>query len=197
MQLMLIFFTGIVIDNVILTKFLGLCSFFGVTKDRKTSLGMSAAVVIITTLSTVITFSIYHGLLLPNNLGYMQIIIYVLVIAGFVQLCEILLKRFVPALYKALGVYLPLITTNCAVLGVAMLVIDRDYGFFESVFYSLGAGVGYLAAMMIFAGIRERIDEDAVPKSFRGIPIILICAGIMACSFVGFGGIIENIFAGK
>ena len=188
-----ILLTGILTDNFILTKFLGICPFLGVSKKLNTAAGMSAAVIFVMVLATAVTYPI-NTLLVKNDMEYLQTIVFILVIAALVQLVEIILKKYIPALYNALGIYLPLITTNCAVLGVVILNIDSGYNFAESMFNSVGAGLGFMLAMVMFAGIRERMESCEIPKFLQGLPITLVAASLVAVSFLGFTGIVENIF---
>ncbi len=189
-----IFFTMVLVDNYILVKFLGICPFLGVSKKLNSAVGMSGAVIFVMVLATLVTWPVYMLLLKPLNLEYLQIIIFILIIAVLVQLVEIVLKKFMPPLYKALGVYLPLITTNCAVLGAANLNILKDYTYIESIFSSLGAGVGFMLAMVLFVGVRGRLETAKTPKCFEGLPITLVSAAIVSLSFMGFGGVVTNLF---
>lgn len=191
-----VFLAAILTENYILTKFLGICPFLGVSKKLNTAVGMSLAVTFVLVLSTAVTYPLYMNLLLPNNLGYLQTIVFILIIAALVQLVEIVLKKYIPALYKALGIYLPLITTNCAVLGVTMLVIEKsgaDYGYGHALVNALGTGIGYLLAMVLFAGVRERLEDADIPEFLKGLPITLISAALLAVSFNGFAGIVEGL----
>lgn len=189
-----IFFTAILTNNFVLAKFLGICPFLGVSKKVNTALSMSIAVTLVMVIATAATWPVYNYLLLPNDLAYLQTIVFILIIAALVQLIEIFIKRFSPPLYSALGIYLPLITTNCAVLGVTVLNITEQYTYVQSLVNSLGAGIGFLVAMLLFSGVRGRLESCDIPKSLRGLPITLIAASLVALSFLGFGGIIENIF---
>lgn len=189
-----ILLTGILTENFVLSKFLGICPFLGVSKKLNTAAGMSAAVIFVMVLSTAVTYPINQFLLVKNGLDYLQTLVFILVIAALVQLVEIALKKFLPALYNSLGIYLPLITTNCAVLGVVLLNIDKGYGFWQSIVNSLGGGLGFLLAMVLFAGVRERLESCEVPKFLQGLPITLIAASLVAVSFLGFTGIVEGIF---
>ena len=189
-----ILLTGILTENFVLSKFLGICPFLGVSKKASSSLGMGLAVTFVMVCATMATYPIYHGVLVPLEMEFMQTVAFILIIALFVQLVEMALKRFVPPLYKALGIYLPLITTNCAVLGVTILNIDNEYSFFESVVNALGAGIGFMLVMLIFSGVRGRIEKCNVPKAFEGTPITLMAASIVSLAFIGFGGIVTNIF---
>ncbi len=189
-----IFFTMVLVDNYVLVKFLGICPFLGVSKKLNSAVGMSGAVIFVMFLATAVTWPVYTFLLKPNGLEYLQIIIFILIIAVLVQLVETTLKKYVPPLYKALGVYLPLITTNCAVLGVANANILQELNFVQSLASALGAGVGFMLAMVLFVGVRNRIESAKPPKCFEGLPLTLVSASIVSLSFMGFGGIIQNIF---
>ena len=189
-----ILLTGILTENFVLSKFLGICPFLGVSKKLNTAVGMSAAVIFVMVLSTAVTYPINQFLLVKNGLEYLQTLVFILVIAALVQLVEIALKKFLPALYNSLGIYLPLITTNCAVLGVVLLNIDKSYSFWQSIVNSLGAGLGFMLAMVLFAGVRERLESCEVPKFLQGIPITLIAASLVSVSFLGFTGIVEGMF---
>ena len=192
-NLALILFGAILTNNYVLTQFMGICPFLGVSKKLDQATGMGVAVTAVMLLATAVTWPIQHLLLNNLGLGYMQNISFILVIASLVQMLELLLKKFSPALHKGLGVYLPLITTNCAVLGVTIDNINSDYNFLQSMVAALGAGLGFLLAMVLFSGLRSRIDECNVPKPFRGLPVTLIAASFVSLSFMGFGGIVENI----
>lgn len=189
-----ILIAGILTDNFVLSKFLGICPFLGVSKKLNTAVGMSAAVIFVMVLATVVTWPLYALILVPNDLAYLQTIVFILVIAALVQLVEITLKRFIPPLYQSLGIYLPLITTNCAVLGVTILNFDKGYDFAQSVVNALGAGLGFLLAMVIFAGVRQRIEASDIPESLKGLPITLIAASIVSLSFFGFQGLAQGLF---
>ncbi len=186
-------FIGIIsaalVNNVVLSRFLGLCPFLGVSKKTSTALGMGTAVIAVITLSSAITYVIDH-LILRDRLVYLRTIIFILIIAALVQTVEIILKKKIPSLYKALGVYLPLITTNCAVLGVAIDSAQKNYSFAETMIYSVGTAVGFLIAIVLMSGIRERIENNDIPESFKGMPIVLVTAGLMAIAFFGFKGTI-------
>jgi electron transport complex protein RnfA len=188
-----ILLTGILTDNFILSKFLGICPFLGVSKKVNTAVGMSAAVIFVMVLATAVTYPI-NTLLVKNDMEYLQTIVFILVIAALVQLVEIILKKYMVSLYNALGIYLPLITTNCAVLGVVLLNVENGYSFGESIVSSLGAGVGFMVAMIMFAGVRERLEGADIPKSLQGLPITLVSASLVSMSFLGFTGLVENIF---
>ena len=181
---------AILVNNVVLAQFLGICPFLGVSKDVKSSVGMSGAVLFVMLLATMVTWLIMTYVLVPLHLEYLQTIAYILVIAGLVQMVEIVLKKIAPSLYQALGVFLPLITTNCAVLGVAILVIQKNMNFLESVVYSASIAVGFALALVLFAGIREQLDLTGVPKGIKGVPIALVTAGILAMAFMGFNGLV-------
>ena len=185
--------TGILTDNFILSKFLGICPFLGVSKKVNTAVGMSAAVIFVMVLATAVTYPI-NTLLVNNDMEYLQTIVFILVIAALVQLVEIILKKYMVSLYNALGIYLPLITTNCAVLGVVLLNIEKEFSFEKSIISSLGAGLGFLVAMIMFAGVRERLEGADIPKSLQGLPITLVSASLVSMSFLGFTGLVENIF---
>lgn len=186
---------GVLINNYVLQQFLGICPFLGVSKKLDQACGMGLAVTFVMLFATLATWPIYTFLLVPNDLQFLQTIVFILVIAALVQFVEIVLKKFIPSLFKALGVYLPLITTNCAVLGVTLNNISDGYNFLESIVSSLGVGVGFLLAMVLFAGVRSRIENCPAPKSFKGLPVTLISASIVALAFFGFSGIVENIVA--
>ncbi|MBR2280294.1 MAG: RnfABCDGE type electron transport complex subunit A [Ruminococcus sp.] len=193
-KLVIILLSAVFINNYILTRFLGICPFLGVSKKLNSATGMSLAVIFVMLIATAVTWPIQMFLLTPNNLGFLQTIVFILVIAALVQLVEITLKRYVPALHKSLGVYLPLITTNCAILGVTILNIDEGYTFAESMVNSLGSGLGFMLAMVMFSGVRSKLEGADIPKSFKGLPITLVAASITSLSFMGFGGVIENLF---
>ena len=195
MKIMLsILLTGILTENFILAKFLGICPFLGVSKKLNPAVGMSAAVIFVMLLSTAVTYPINAKLLVPNDLEYLQTIVFILVIAALVQLVEIILKKYMPALYNALGIYLPLITTNCAVLGVVLINVENNYNFGQSMMRSLGGGLGFMLAMVMFAGVRERLESCDVPKFLQGLPITLIAASLTSVSFLGFSGVVDGIF---
>lgn len=189
-QCMLIAVAAALVNNVVLSQFLGLCPFLGVSKKTDTAAGMGAAVIFVILIASSVTYGIYYGILKPFNLEYLQTIVFILVIAALVQLVEMILKKYVKPLYQALGVYLPLITTNCAVLGVAISNIDDGYTFGQSLANSLGTSVGFLIAIVILAGIREKSENNNIPKPFQVTPMVLIASGLMAIAFTGFTGII-------
>ena len=180
--------SAILAENFILVKFLGICPFMGVSKKSDTAVGMGAAVTFVMALASAATWAVNEYLLLPFGLGYMQTVVFILVIAALVQLVEMFLQKAVPALYQALGIYLPLITTNCAVLGVALLNIQNGYNFIQSVVYGLTGGLGFTLAIVLFSSVRERLEDCDCPKAFRGFPIALIAAGLLALGFMGFSG---------
>ena len=192
-KLAAVFFSMILVNNYVLVKFLGICPFLGVSKRLDSAVGMSLAVTTVMVIATLVTWPL-EQVLEKFNLAYLQTIAFILVIAVLVQFLELFMKKFLPRLYVSLGVYLPLITTNCAVLGVTILNIDEGYTYLESVICAAGAGLGFLLAMTLFAGVRRRVEEAKPPKSLEGMPITLISAAIVALSFTGFGGILENIF---
>ena len=198
LKLASIFFTMILVDNYVLAKFLGICPFLGVSKKLDSAVGMSLAVTFVMVVATAATWPIQMLLLTPASgawdLGYLQTIVFILIIAILVQLLENFLKKFVPALYKALGVYLPLITTTCTILGVTILNIDNGYNFIESIVCAAGAGIGFLVAMVLFSGVRRRVEQAVTPACFKGLPITLVAAAMTSLSFMGFGGIVEAIF---
>lgn len=190
-----IFLTMILTQNFVLAKFLGICPFLGVSKKVNTAVGMSLAVIFVMALATAVTYPINKYLLVANGLEYLQTIVFILVIAALVQMVEIVLKKYIPSLYNSLGIYLPLITTNCAVLGVVTLNVDNGYNFAESLVCAIGGGVGFLVAMVMFAGVRSRLESCDIPKFLKGLPITLVAASLVSLSFLGFAGVVENIFA--
>ena len=192
--LLSIFLAAILTNNYILSKFLGICPFLGVSKKLDTAVSMSAAVIVVMVVATAVTWPIQTLLLDPLGLGYLQTIVFILIIAALVQFIETFMKKNMPPLYQALGVYLPLITTNCAVLGVTTLNISSGYNYIESLINSFGSGVGFLVAMVLFAGVRGRLETADIPTSLQGLPITLVSASIVACSFLGFGGLVDGIF---
>jgi electron transport complex protein RnfA len=192
-EMMTILVSAILVDNFVLAKFMGICPFLGVSKKIDSALGMSAAVTFVMVMASAVTFPIYQ-ILNKYELGYLKTVAFILVIATFVQLLEIVLKKFMPPLYKSLGVYLPLITTNCAVLGVTVLNIDNGYNFLQSLVNALGAGLGFTLALILFSGVRQKMENTDIPKAFKGLPITLIAAAILAVSFVGFSGVVEGLF---
>lgn len=194
-----IFLASILTENYILNKFLGICPFLGVSKKLNTAAGMSTAVTFVMVISTAVTWPIYTYILLPNNLAYLQTLVFILIIATLVQLVEIILKKYIPSLYKALGIYLPLITTNCAVLGVTILVIekgtaDSSFGYIHALVNAFGSGIGFMVAMIIFSGVRQRLENSNIPNFLKGLPITLVAASIVAVSFLGFQGVVDGLF---
>lgn len=189
-ELLIILISSAIVNNVVLSQFLGLCPFLGVSKSVETAAGMGGAIIFVITLSSFVTGIIYNLILVPTNLTYLQTIVFILLIAALVQFVEMFLKKAMPSLYQALGVYLPLITTNCAVLGVALTNVQKSYGFAESVVNGLATAVGFLVSIVLMAGIREKIEYNDVPEAFKGTPIVLVTAGLMAISFFGFSGLI-------
>ncbi len=183
-----ILLASILTNNMVLSKFLGICPFLGVSKKTNTALSMSVAVTLVMVLSTAVTWPLYEAFL-KGGYEYLETIVFILVIAAIVQLLEIVLKKFLPPIYKALGIYLPLITTNCAVLGITMLNITENKNFTESIFNALGAGLGFMLAMLLFSGVRERLETADIPEFIKGLPITLVSASIVALSFLGFAGI--------
>lgn len=192
--LIVILLSSVFVDNYVLCRFLGICPFLGVSKKIDQATGMGVAVTIVMLLATAVTWPIQHLVLDTLGLGYLQNILFILIIATLVQILEMLLKKLSPALYNGLGVYLPLITTNCAVLGVTINNIIDGYSFIESIVSSLGCGLGFLLAMVLFSGVRSRINESNIPAPFKGLAVTLIAASFISLAFMGFGGIVENIF---
>lgn len=191
-RIIIIVLAGILTENMVLSKFLGICPFLGVSKKTNTAVSMGIAVTLVMLLSTAVTYPIYSYILVPNGLDYLQTIVFILIIAALVQLVEIVLKKYIPPLYTALGIYLPLITTNCAVLGITLLNFTnaRITNYVDALFNALGAGLGFLLAMFIFAGVRSRLETSDIPESLKGLPITLISAAIVSLSFLGFAGIV-------
>lgn len=189
-ELFAILLGAILVENFVLSKFLGICPFLGVSQKTSTALGMSGAVTFVLVLSQGVTWAVNEYLLEPNNLEYLQTIAFIITIAALVQFVEIVLRKIIPSLYKALGVYLPLITTNCAVLGSALIFVERDYGFVESVVFGFAAGVGFTLALILFSGVRERLETADIPEAFKGMPIALIAAALVSVTFIGFTGLI-------
>ena len=189
MEYILIFISAIFVNNIVLSQFLGICPFLGVSKKVDTALGMSAAVAFVLTLATIVTFLVQKLVLDFFGLQYLQTITFILVIASLVQMVEIVLKKVSPALYQALGIFLPLITTNCAVLGVAILVIQKDYNMLEGIVYALSTAIGFGLAMTVFAGMREQLEMVNIPKGMRGMAIVLVSAGLLSLAFMGFSGV--------
>ncbi len=193
-ELVVLMMSAVFVNNYVLQKFLGICSFLGVSKKLDQATGMSLAVIFVMMISTAVTWPIQYYLLNPNGLGYLQTIVFILVIAALVQLVEIILKKYIPALHASMGIYLPLITTNCAVLAVTILNVNKQYDFLASMVNSLGSGLGYFLAMVIFAGVRSRMEGSEAPEAFKGLPILLVAASIVSVAFFGFSGVIENLF---
>lgn len=189
MSYLMIFIAAIFVNNIVLSQFLGICPFLGVSKKISTALGMGFAVMFVITLSAIVTFLIYYKLLIPNNLTFMITVVFILVIASLVQMVEIILKKVSPPLYQALGIFLPLITTNCAVLGVAILAIQKNFGLLSSVCYGLANAMGFTLAIVLFAGLRERMSRTRLPAAVKGAPIALLTAGLLSMAFMGFAGI--------
>jgi len=192
--MLIILFSMILTENFVLVRFLGICSFLGVSKNLKSALGMSYAVVVVMVMASAATWAIQRLLLDRLGISFMQTVVFILVIAALVQLTEMVLKKYTPALYNTLGIYLPLITTNCAVLGIAVININESYTLLQSVFAGLGAGLGYLLAMVLFSGVQKMLLRCKPPKSFEGLPILLISAALVSLAFTGFAGIVDNIF---
>ena len=192
-ELLIILLSSVFVNNYVLSRFLGICPFLGVSKKTDQAAGMGAAVIFVMLCATAVTWPIQTYVLDAAGLGYLQTIVFILVIAALVQFVEIILKKFIPALHRSLGVYLPLITTNCAVLGVAINNITDGYNFVESMFSSLGVGLGFLVAMVLFAGVRSRIENCPAPESMKGLPITLVAASIVSLAFYGFAGVIEGL----
>lgn len=189
-ELLLILVSSAIVNNVVLSQFLGLCPFFGVSKRIETAAGMGGAIIFVITLSSFVTGLIYNFILVPTHMEYLQTIVFILIIAALVQFVEMFPKKGMPALYQSLGVYLPLITTNCAVLGVALNNVKYEYSILESVVNGFATGVGYLIAIVLLAGIREKMEYNDIPESFQGMPIVLLTAALMAIAFFGFSGIV-------
>lgn len=189
MDYIMIFVTAIFVNNIVLSQFLGICPFLGVSKKISTSAGMGGAVMFVMVMSTIVTYIIYHGLLVPQNLTFMITVVFILVIAALVQMVEIILKKVSPALYQALGIFLPLITTNCTVLGVAILAVQKELSLAQAVCFALANSLGFTLAIVLFAGLRERLNMTKLPNAIKGAPIALITAGLLSMAFMGFAGI--------
>lgn len=194
--LLVILMSSVLVNNYVLNRFLGICPFLGVSKKLNQAVGMGFSVIFVMLLASAVTWPIQYYILDANGLGYMQNIVFILIIAALVQFVEITLKKFIPSLHKSLGVYLPLITTNCAVLGVTINNINDGYTFLESMVSSLGCGLGFLLAMVLFSGVRSKIEESEIPESLRGLPVTLIAASFVSLAFLGFSGIVENLIGG-
>lgn len=190
-EILLLIVGAIFVNNVVFTKFLGICPYMGVSKKTDTALGMGMAVIFVLTMAGAITFIVQNYVLIPVGIEYLQTIVFILVIASLVQFVEIVMKKVAPPLYKALGIFLPLITTNCAILGVAILSVQSDLNFLKTVIFSFASAIGFGIALILFAGIREALDTRVVPKAFAGSPIALIVAGILAMAFMGFSGMVK------
>lgn len=184
---------SVLVENFVLAQFLGICPFLGVSKKLNTAVGMSLAVIFVMVLATAVTYPLYQWILLPNNMAYLQTIVFILVIAALVQLVEIALKKYMPSLYNALGIYLPLITTNCAVLGVCVLHFTKGYSYPQALVNAFGSGLGFLVAMVLFAGVRERLETCDIPDFLKGLPITLVAAAITSLSFMGFSGMANGL----
>ena len=193
-EMLVILVSAILTDNFVLSKFMGVCPFLGVSKKVDSSIGMGIAVTFVMVMASAVTYPINTYLLVPYGLDYLSTIAFILVIASLVQFVEIVLKKYIPALHKSLGIYLPLITTNCPVLGVTLLNVENSYDFLQSIVNSLGAGLGFLIALLLFAGVRRKMEGTNVPKAFQGLPITLIAASIVSLSFLGFGGVVQGLF---
>jgi Na+-translocating ferredoxin:NAD+ oxidoreductase subunit A len=191
-ELILILISAVFVNNFVLARFLGICPFLGVSKKVETALGMGMAVIFVMTIAAVVTWFIHYFILIPFGIEYLQTIAFILVIASLVQMVEMIIQKTSPVLYQSLGIFLPLITTNCAVLGVAVLTVQTGYSFLEMVIFALGAAAGFTLAMVLFAGLRERIDLSPVPKAFRGTAIALVTAGLLSLSFMGFAGLVKG-----
>ena len=195
MEYILIFISAIFVNNIVLSQFLGICPFLGVSKKVDTAMGMGAAVAFVLTLATIVTFLLQQFVLVPLHIEYLQTISFILVLASLVQMVEIILKKISPPLYQALGIFLPLITTNCAVLGVAILVIQKQFSLIESVVYAFSTAIGFALALIVFAGLREQLALTNVPKGMRGMSIVLITAGLLSLAFMGFSGVDNGLKA--
>jgi electron transport complex protein RnfA len=191
MEYFAIIVLALLVNNVVLAQFLGICPFLGVSQKISTAVGMGAAVVFVMALANLVTYLIYFFVLVPMGIEYMQTITFILVIASLVQIVEIILKKASPSLYQALGIYLPLITTNCAVLGIAILAVQKDYDLVKSVVYASSTALGFTLAMVLFAGLREQMDVNGVPKGMKGFPIALVTAGLLSLAFMGFAGLVK------
>lgn len=191
MEYFVIIISSIFVNNIVLSQFLGICPFLGVSNKVSTSLGMGAAVTFVLAIASIVAYLIQYYILVPLDITYMQTIVFILVIAALVQMVEIMLKKVSLALYQALGIFLPLITTNCAVLGVAILLVQKEYNLGEAVVYAVSVAIGFTLALVLFAGLRERLELENVPKAMKGVPIALITAGILAMAFMGFSGLVR------
>jgi electron transport complex protein RnfA len=189
-SLFLLFIAALTVNNIVLMKFLGLCPFFGVSSKIETAIGMGMSVIFVMTLSTIITWVLYHYILVPFELVYLRTVVFILVIASLVQFLELFFKKQIPGLYSALGIFLPLITTNCAILGVAFLNINSDFGLLSSIVFAVSSAAGFLLALVLIAGIRERLESAPIPEALKGLPISFITASLMALAFLGFSGLL-------
>lgn len=195
MNLVVIFFSFVLVNNFILSKFMGLCPFIGVSRNRESAIGMGFAVIFVMSITSVLTWGIYHGILAPLGIEFLKTIVFILVIASLVQLVELVIRKFSPALYKALGIYLPLITTNCAVLGIAIIAVDENYGPLESLVAGMSGGIGFLMVLIIMSFLRQKLSLEKVPAPFKGVPIAFVTAGAMALAFMAFSSsMITNLF---
>lgn len=195
MNLVVIFFSFVLVNNFILSKFMGLCPFIGVSRNRESAIGMGFAVIFVMSITSVLTWVIYHGILAPLGIEFLKTIVFILVIASLVQLVELVIRKFSPALYKALGIYLPLITTNCAVLGIAIIAVDENYGALESLVAGMSGGIGFLMVLIIMSFLREKLSLEKVPEPFKGVPVAFVTAGAMALAFMAFSSsMIANLF---
>lgn len=190
-EIILLFISAVLVNNIVLSRFLGICPFLGVSRRVETAAGMGMAVTFVMTLASIIAYFVYNVILIPSKIEYLYTIAFILVIASLVQLVEMIIQKTSPTLYQALGVYLPLITTNCAVLGIVVINMQKDYSFIQSVVNAFGTALGFTLTIVLMAGLRERVETNDVPKSFRGYPIVLIIAGLMAIAFLGFSGLIK------
>lgn len=190
-EIILLFIGAVLVNNIVLSRFLGICPFLGVSRRVETAAGMGMAVTFVMTLASIIAYFVYNVILIPSKIEYLYTIAFILVIASLVQLVEMIIQKTSPTLYQALGVYLPLITTNCAVLGIVVINMQKDYSFIQSVVNAFGTALGFTLTIVLMAGLRERVETNDVPKSFRGYPIVLIIAGLMAIAFLGFSGLIK------
>jgi electron transport complex protein RnfA len=191
MELLLLFVAAVLVNNFVLTRFLGICPFLGVSKKVETAIGMGMAVVFVMTLASIATWVVQKCILHPLGIEYLRTIAFILIIASLVQLVEIVMQKIAPALYEALGIYLPLITTNCAILGLALLNVVKEHGFIESTVFGLGASIGFTLALILMAGIREKLEYAEVPEPLKGVPIALITAGLLSLAFMGFSGLVK------
>lgn len=190
-EIILIAIAAIFVENFVLSKFLGICPFLGVSKKTSTAVGMGGAIIFVITISSLVTWPIYEYLLKPYDLTYLRTIVFILVIAALVQLVETVMKKFMPPLYRALGIYLPLITTNCAVLGSALLIVEREYTLAKAVVFGFASAVGFTLALVLFSGVRERIETNDIPPAFQGLPITLVAAALVSVAFFGFQGLFD------